>query len=297
MSHLSAAAAPRALSARPGLSGTALKTIALVLMVLDHIHYFFEFTGLVPLWFTQLGRLSAPLFLFCTVEGFAHTHDRRRYFGRIWAISAGMGLLQFLMMYAKVGVRPDGFFPMNAVFMNFVILIPIWQGIDWLRQKRILPGLLAVALPLGWPFLFILLYSAADDTPAAWLLDSILAALAYTVLPAWTFIMDGGITYILVGIALYLLRSRRGLQAAVYVALTMLFNFALPYRQLSGMPDFQLSQMFTQYYEWFGVLSVIPMLLYNGTRGRGMKTLFYVFYPAHIYILYALSWALYLILH
>ena len=34
MSHLSAAAAPRALSARPGLSGTALKTIALVLMVL-----------------------------------------------------------------------------------------------------------------------------------------------------------------------------------------------------------------------------------------------------------------------
>ena len=31
-----------------GLSGTALKTIALVLMLLDHIHYFFEFTGLVP---------------------------------------------------------------------------------------------------------------------------------------------------------------------------------------------------------------------------------------------------------
>ena len=27
-----------------GLTGTALKTIALVLMVMDHIHYFFEFT-------------------------------------------------------------------------------------------------------------------------------------------------------------------------------------------------------------------------------------------------------------
>ena len=297
MFHVSSASLPRTGRTAAGLSGTVLKVLALALMVMDHIHYFFGFTGLVPEWFSMLGRLSAPLFLFCTVEGFAHTHDRRRYFGRIWAISAGMGLLQFLMMYAKVGVRPDGFFPMNAVFMNFVILIPIWQGIDWLRNKRILPGLLAMALPLGWPFLFIILYSTADGTPAAWLLDSILAALAYTVLPAWTFIMDGGITYILVGIALYLLRSRRGLQAAVYVALTMLFNFALPYRQLSGMPEFQLSQMFTQYYEWFGVLSVIPMLLYNGTRGRGMKTLFYVFYPAHIYILYALSWALYLILH
>ena len=34
---------------RAGLSGTALKTIALVLMVLDHIHYFFEFTAVFVL--------------------------------------------------------------------------------------------------------------------------------------------------------------------------------------------------------------------------------------------------------
>ena len=58
---------------KKGLDGTQLKTVALVLMVLDHIHYFFEFTGWVPTWFSMLGRLSAPLFLFCTVEGFAHT--------------------------------------------------------------------------------------------------------------------------------------------------------------------------------------------------------------------------------
>ena len=69
-----------------GLSGTALKTIALVLMLMDHIHYFFEFTGCIPEWFSMLARLSAPLFLFCTVEGFAHTHDRKRYFFRIWCI-------------------------------------------------------------------------------------------------------------------------------------------------------------------------------------------------------------------
>ena len=68
---------------KKGLDGTQLKTIALVLMVLDHIHYFFEFTGCIPVVFSMLGRLSAPLFLFCTVEGFAHTHDRRRYFIRI----------------------------------------------------------------------------------------------------------------------------------------------------------------------------------------------------------------------
>ena len=32
------------------------------------------------------------------------------------------------------------------------------------------------------------------------------------------------------------------------------------------------------------------MLLYNGQRGRGCKALFYAVYPAHIYLLYALSW-------
>lgn len=81
---------------RTGLSGTALKTIALVLMVFDHIHYFFEFTDLVPAWFSMLARLSAPLFLFCTVEGFAHTHDRKPYFLRIWAIATAMARSNFL---------------------------------------------------------------------------------------------------------------------------------------------------------------------------------------------------------
>lgn len=52
------------LTKRPGLSETGLKWIALVTMVLDHIHYFFGFTGAIPEWFSMVGRLGAPLFLF-----------------------------------------------------------------------------------------------------------------------------------------------------------------------------------------------------------------------------------------
>ena len=96
---------------KKGLDGTQLKTIALVLMVMDHLHYFFEFTGAVPEWFSMAARLSAPLFLFCTVEGFAHTHDRRRYFLRIWAIGAGMAAVEFFMMYGGWLQRGDGFTP------------------------------------------------------------------------------------------------------------------------------------------------------------------------------------------
>ena len=80
-----------------GLDGTTLKLIALGLMLLDHIHYFFAFTGAVPGWFSMLGRLAAPLFLFCAVEGFVHTHSRPRYWLRLWSIAAPMGLLRFFM--------------------------------------------------------------------------------------------------------------------------------------------------------------------------------------------------------
>ena len=47
-----------------GLDGTQLTTIALALMVLDHIHLFIEFTGCIQTVFSILGRLSAPQILY-----------------------------------------------------------------------------------------------------------------------------------------------------------------------------------------------------------------------------------------
>ena len=132
-----------------GLTSTGLKTIALVLMVLDHIHYFFGFTGWIPEWFSMLGRLSAPLFLFCLVEGFSHTHDRRRYFMKVYAIHLLMSGLLLLMLCGLLPIRPDGFYPMNGMMTSFAILMIVWQGIDWLGEKRYLRGLAAVTLPLA----------------------------------------------------------------------------------------------------------------------------------------------------
>ena len=278
---------------KKGLDGTQLKTIALVLMVLDHIHYFFEFTGCIPTVFSMLGRLSAPLFLFCTVEGFAHTHDRKRYVLRIWAIGTAMAALEFFMIYAGAFRRGDGFYPQNAIFQDLVLLCVIWQGIDWLREKKIAKGAAAIAAVLCWPYMvvaFLLVFPQVQDMPIA---SAVVAFLMTSPLPMWTAVTDGSWGFLLGGVLLYALRGHRPVQLGVWALNALLWDLVLPFAMVHAQADFVWTQMFTDYYEWFGVAAAVLMGLYNGRRGSGHKQLFYWFYPAHIYLLYGASCLLY----
>lgn len=53
---------PRRGFLRHGLTGTTLKLMALVLMLLDHIHYFFEFTVPSRCGFPRRGGSQPPCF-------------------------------------------------------------------------------------------------------------------------------------------------------------------------------------------------------------------------------------------
>ncbi len=281
---------------KKGLNGTQLKTIALVLMVLDHIHYFFEFTGAIPEAFSMLARVSAPLFLFCTAEGFSHTHDRKRYFFRIWAIGTGMSALEFFMIYGGWFRRGDGFYPQNAIFQDFVLLCIIWQGMDWIRRKQFVKGAAAIAAVVGWPFVvvaFLRSFPQIQQMPWA---STAVGFLITSPLPMWASITDGGLAYLLGGVVLYALRDHRKWQVAAWSVVTFLGEFGFVYLMVRNQPGFVWTQMITTYYEWFSVAAAVPMLLYNGERGSGHKQLFYWFYPAHVYILYGASCLLYNVL-
>ena len=274
---------------KKGLDGTQLKTIALVLMVLDHIHYFFAFTGAVPEVLSMAARLSAPLFLFCTVEGFAHTHDRKRYFLRIWAIGAGMAAIEFFMIYGHMFRRGDGFYPQNAIFQDFMLLCIVWQGMDWIREKKIVQGAMAIAAVVGWPFFMVFLLQTFPQMQSSALFGFIVTS----PLPMWSSITDGGWGYLLGGVVLYALRSHRKVQVAAWSVTTFLTDFVLLWLMARSQPGFVWTQMFTTYYEWFGIGAAVLMLLYNGQRGSGHKQWFYWFYPAHVYLLYGASCLLY----
>ena len=267
-----------------GLSSTALKEIALALMLLDHIHYFFAFTGAVPEWFSMLGRVSAPLFLFCTVEGFAHTRDRKTYLLRLWALGAGMGVIQFLIGLG-LGKRADGFYPMNGILRDLTIACLLWQGIDWLRQRRFGRALALIGgVGVLWPAVSLALMSVlppVGQLPVYFL--------SWTVLPSWTFSTDGGIAFILGGVLLYALRERRLAQALVWAAWALFTDLGSVLWLLQD--GWGLGRLLLTCYQWMEVFAVPLMLLYSGQRGAGHKKLFYWFYPVHVYVLYALSCA------
>lgn len=64
-----------------GLSGSALKVIALISMVIDHVALYLMEHGTV-LYETMccIGRIAFPVFAFLLAEGFIHTRSRYRYF-------------------------------------------------------------------------------------------------------------------------------------------------------------------------------------------------------------------------
>ncbi len=271
-----------------GITETGLKTIAAGSMLLDHIYYMFSYTGRIPEWFSLVGRLAAPLFLFCLVEGFVHTHDRRRYFLRIAAVGAPMGFFLFLMRFAGLLVRPDGFYPQNSIMLTFMILLAVFQGLEWLAglgaKKRAL-GAAVLLFLLVWPFLASGVSGAVPATAP------VLGLLCYTLLPFMNLTGDLSLPVLLCGLALYLFRKNRYAQLAALLAVQFGWHFCLVLFVMHGQPGFAFSQMFTLYNEWMGAVFAIPLLLcYNGQRGAGHSRFFYWFYPAHVYILYALSW-------
>lgn len=64
-----------------GLNGSAMKVIAMISMVIDHVAlYLMEQGTLLYETMRCIGRIAFPIFAFLIAEGFIHTRSRYRYF-------------------------------------------------------------------------------------------------------------------------------------------------------------------------------------------------------------------------
>lgn len=254
------------------LNATNIKIIAIILMFLDHIHQMFYWKG-APLWLKILGRPVFVMFLFLAAESFHYTKNRKKYLIRLLLAScimlAGSKLLEIVFPNPNVVL-------MNNAFATFFVTVLYMQCWDWLvegiKQKKIktiLKSIFVSILPIlgSIPILLIGLLPT-ENIPV-----NVLRLIIFFVLfiPNILFV-EGGYVFVIMGLLFYIFREKRLLQIIILFVITII-------GAIYGGSDIQ----------WAMCFGFIPMLLYNGERGKGMKNFFYVFYPVHIWILYIIS--------
>lgn len=117
---------------RFGLSASALRLLAMLFMLLDHM-----WATVIPgnNWMTYAGRLAFPIFAFQIVEGFYHTSDRNQYIKRL-LILALISEIPFDLMSISA---PLFLFHQNTVF---TLLLGLWAitALDSARTEKNKPA-------------------------------------------------------------------------------------------------------------------------------------------------------------
>jgi len=230
---------------RRGLSGSALKIIAIAAMTVDHATWVFlpgYRTDALTLTLHIVGRLAAPTMMFFIAEGYHYTRDVKKYIGRLLVFAVishfGYALLFNKPMLPFQVIAPNQSGILWALAMGLISLAVYHSGRLKVWQKAVIIGLcLLAAYPANW------------STPAA-------AAV------------------LLIGI--FRCNFKRQMLSLILCVAVYATIYTMTIHPLYG-----LLQM--------TVVLTIPLLRsYKGQRGAGgkaMRWLFYVYYPAHLFVL------------
>ena len=242
-----------------------LKMIALIHMVLDHISYYFPSA---PFWFRWLGRGSYPLFLFCMVWGYHYTKNRKRYLLRLYLMSIFMTVFGYALDNCLM-VTENGYGNHN-IFLPMFLTGVIISTIELFLRDRKKGTLLLIAIFLVQflyytiPFIIPFAGNLSGDT-----LTGIIPSLVLN---------EYGFDFIVLGVLMYFLREKKDWLCVVY-SIFCIYQFS--------------SEMFTSgtgnATQWMMIIALPFMLRYNRQKGPGLKYFFYVFYPAHTFLLFWLA--------
>ena len=276
------------------MSQTALKIIALICMTLDHIATFIPGA---PEWLHLIGRVSAPIFIFCLVVGFDKTRSRRQMLLRLYILNVAMAVLNTVSNLWLF----DGFTVENNIFQTLFCILLLIQLMSESRKKTALylfaSFVIAVSMLLNSEVLFY------PDV-----LTPVLSAVIGN-----PFLAEGRMMTVLLGLLMHhFYQNKRKLSISLMIyfvfqfinsqlflctillrlSTRVLFDASCIEQFISVLTEMTLGiQMFPPGISivystaWVGIFALPLFLLYNGQRGRGVKKLFYIYYPAHIYLL------------
>lgn len=234
------------------INSNLLKILAMIFMLLDHM-----WATIIPgnQWMTNVGRLAFPIFAFLIVEGFIHTSDLKKYIKRLF-IFALISEIPFNLIYTGSWVFP---FHQNVMFTLLLGLLCISE-IEKIKNNKEFKSRI----------------------------KSIFKIILYLLISIIGFV-DYGITGVLTIIIFYIFKDFKLAWLGQLISLILLYVvFFKGQSVVINIFDFEYFLPLQS----IGILSLIPIWLYNGKRGKKNKLIqymFYWFYPAHmlgIYLIY-----------
>jgi hypothetical protein len=121
------------------LSGSSLKIIAMVTMVIDHIACYFISSGWEYECMRGIGRIAFPIFAFLIAEGYRHTRRKWDY-GRNLLIFAFISEIPWMLLHT------DGSYNVLFTLLAGLCCIAI---LDKLKNHKILPFLFVLVIALA----------------------------------------------------------------------------------------------------------------------------------------------------
>ncbi len=271
-----------------GLNSWQIKMIAIVFMTIDHLGaYGFEIPILdaVKTELRLLGRIAMPLFLFIVTESVKHTSSRPRFLLRLYLGAVWSGLFVSVtnfLFHDSIGMFANSniFFTYFYVALYITLIEELMAGIREKTPKRTWLGIAGIAGTVIPHILLVLLdrvnvmdYGAPLQV-AFLFQDVVCSFLASPIHVEYT------ILFVIMGVVMYFAGNKYG-KAAVLAAFSI-GGYLVSKLSLVRASMFYFVVGYPQYYM---ILAVPFILLYNGQKGRSDKYFFYLYYPIHRYVI------------
>ncbi len=247
------------------MNGTQLKILALILMLVDHIAEFIPFT---PIWFHYIGRLSAPVFMFCMIWGVYYTHNRKLYLTRMYMFGVIMALMNIICN--NLYKNPYTYIS-NNIFVTLLLIGILCSIFDIRKQNR----------KKGNIYLIMFIIFQIISTLICALLSMFInlkdVIMFFSALIPNILLCEGSFIFVIFGVILYYTKENKIKFSLIYTLFSSIFLLSAI---LSG------KGLFNDQCQWM-MIGALPLLLfYNNKKGIGLKYLFYIFYPVHIFLLF-----------
>lgn len=265
-----------------------LKIIALIAMTIDHIGAkLFHIDGLTSLSTIMciVGRTAAPLFVFALAVGMRKTHSKAKYILRLYIANIIISITAIpFILTGVINTAPS----ILSTLLYIAVIIYIIEFI----KERTHRWLITAGITIPALSIIILVPIIINRTVESTLVDktytlfgsepaeSIRGVLRAIIPSIW--LVDYSMLFVLMGVAFYFLKNKYAQAAALFIfsAISYMGTYRLAFTMFNG---FFLSNQFLM------LLAIPVILLYNGEKGHNMKWLFYIYYPAHIYIISIIS--------